>query len=43
MGAAKLPHGRMRTGSIHLTNERIHEILDEQDIARIKRSWDVPS
>ena len=30
-------------GSIHLTNERIHELLDEEDIEAIKRSWDVPS
>ena len=30
-------------GSIHLTNERIHEILDAEDIAGMKRSWDVPS
>ena len=30
-------------GSIHLTNERIQEILDEEDIESLKRTWDVPS
>ncbi|MFV1969029.1 MAG: hypothetical protein ACC628_26715 [Pirellulaceae bacterium] len=30
-------------GSLHLTNERIHEILDEEDIEAVKRSWNVPS
>ena len=30
-------------GSIHLTNERIREILDEEDVEAVKRSWDVPS
>ncbi len=32
-----------KPGSIHLTNERIHEILDEEDVATMKRTWDVPS
>jgi hypothetical protein len=30
-------------GSIHLTNERIQEILDEEDIAALKRSWNASS
>jgi hypothetical protein len=30
-------------GSIELTNQRVAEILDEDDIAAMKRSWDVPS
>jgi hypothetical protein len=30
-------------GTIHLTNERIQEILDEEDIAGLKRSWNAPS
>lgn len=30
-------------GSISLTNERIAEILDEEDIESVKRSWNVPS
>jgi hypothetical protein len=30
-------------GSIHLTNERIHEILDEEELETMKRTWDVPS
>lgn len=30
-------------GSIHLTNERIQEILDEEDIAALKGQWDAPS
>jgi len=30
-------------GSARLTNERIGEILDDEDVAALKRSWDVPS
>lgn len=30
-------------GSIELTNEKIYEILDEEDIAAMKRTWDAPS
>jgi hypothetical protein len=30
-------------GSILLTNERIAEILEEEDIKALSRSWDVPS
>jgi hypothetical protein len=30
-------------GSIELTNERIYEILDEEDIASLKGIGDVPS
>ena len=30
-------------GSIVLTNERIGEILDDDDFAAVKRAWDVPS
>ena len=30
-------------GSIHLTNERIYEILDEEEFETMKRTWDVPS
>lgn len=30
-------------GSIHLTNERIYEILDEEDIDAMKRTWNEPS
>jgi hypothetical protein len=30
-------------GSVHLTNERINEILDEEDIAALKNLWHVPS
>jgi len=30
-------------GSISLTNERIGEIFDEEDIESVKRSWNVPS
>ena len=30
-------------GTIDLTNERIAEILDEEDIEGLKRSWNVPS
>jgi len=30
-------------GSVHLTNERIYEILDEEDVETLKRTWDVPS
>ena len=30
-------------GSIFLTNERIHEILEEEDIAAMKGTWNVPS
>ena len=30
-------------GSISLTNERIAEILDEEDIESVKRSWKVSS
>ncbi|MEO8495225.1 MAG: hypothetical protein ABI614_09155 [Planctomycetota bacterium] len=26
-------------GTLHLTNERIYEILDEEDIEALKRSW----
>jgi len=34
---------RGEPGSIHLTNERIYEILDEEDREAMKRTWDVPS
>lgn len=30
-------------GSMQLTHERIAEILDEEDVDAVKRSWDVPS
>ena len=30
-------------GTIDLTNERIAEILDDEDIESVKRSWNVPS
>ena len=30
-------------GSIHLTNERIQEILDKEDIAALKSSWNASS
>jgi len=30
-------------GSIELTNERIAEILEEEDIESVKRSWNAPS
>ena len=30
-------------GSIHLTNERICEILGEEDLETMKRTWDVRS
>ena len=30
-------------GTIELTNERIAEILEEEDIEAVKRSWNVPS
>jgi len=30
-------------GSVHLTNERIGEILDAEDIDAVKRTWNVSS
>jgi hypothetical protein len=30
-------------GSVQMTNQRIAEILDEEDVEALKRSWDVPS
>jgi hypothetical protein len=30
-------------GSVHLTNERINEILEEEDIAAMKGMWNGPS
>ncbi len=30
-------------GSVHLTNERIAEILDDEDIEAMKRTWNAPS
>jgi len=30
-------------GSVHLTNERIHEILEEEDIAALTGLWNEPS
>jgi hypothetical protein len=30
-------------GSIHLTNERICELLDEEEIQAMRRTWEVPS
>jgi hypothetical protein len=30
-------------GSLHLTNERIQEILDEEDREGMKGQWNVPS
>lgn len=30
-------------GSIELTNERIYEILNQDDIDAMKRSWNPPS
>ncbi|MBI2477893.1 MAG: hypothetical protein HYV60_04380 [Planctomycetia bacterium] len=30
-------------GSVQLTNERIHKILEEEEIAVLKRQWNVPS
>jgi hypothetical protein len=32
-----------KPGSIHLTNERIHELLDEEDIEAMTRTWLAPS
>jgi hypothetical protein len=29
-------------GSVHLTNERIAEILNEEDIAALKSTWNAP-
>jgi hypothetical protein len=29
-------------GSVHLTNERINEIFEEEDIAAMKGMWNVP-
>jgi len=30
-------------GSVHLTNARIGEILDDEDVAALTNSWHVPS
>ena len=30
-------------GSIHLSNEQIHEILNAEDLEAVKRTWDLPS
>jgi hypothetical protein len=30
-------------GSIDLTNERIYELLDEEDVEAMRRTWGVPS
>ena len=30
-------------GSVHLTNERIYQLLDEDDIEAMRRTWGVPS
>jgi hypothetical protein len=30
-------------GSVHLTNERINEILEEEEIGAMKGLWNVPS
>ncbi len=30
-------------GSLQLTNQRIAEILDEEDVEAARRSWNVPS
>ena len=30
-------------GSVHLTNERIAEILDDEDTDTMKRTWNAPS
>ena len=30
-------------GSVHLTNERIQEILDAEDAEAVKRAWNAPS
>ncbi|MFZ1134721.1 MAG: hypothetical protein WAN69_07235, partial [Candidatus Korobacteraceae bacterium] len=30
-------------GSVHLTNERIYQILHEDDLAAMTRTWDVPT
>jgi hypothetical protein len=30
-------------GSIHLSNERIYEILDNEDIEAMKSTWNAPS
>jgi hypothetical protein len=42
---AALQWGRTRSSaeSLDLTNERIHEILDQKDIASLKGIGDVPS
>jgi len=32
-----------RPGRIHLTNERIHEILEAEDVEAMKGQWNVPS
>ena len=32
-----------RPGSLHLTNERIHEILEAEDLDAMKGQWNVPS
>jgi len=33
----------LEPGSINLTNERIQEILEEEDIEALKRTWNEPS
>lgn len=30
-------------GSLNLTNERIHEILEQEEVAALKRQWNVSS
>ena len=30
-------------GSMNLTNERIHAILEAEDVEAVKRQWNVPS
>jgi hypothetical protein len=43
-GSAELPLVTGgKPGSIQLTGEQIHDIIDEDDIAAMRRSWDVPS
>jgi hypothetical protein len=42
--AGELPLvSRGEPGSVHLTNERIHQILDDEDIEALKQTWNVPS
>lgn len=41
-GQLPIVHGGV-AGSMRLTNQRINEILDEEDAQAIKRQWNVPA